>query len=320
MANQEHFDILNKGMVVWNQWRQEYPQISPDLSNEDFSNGDFFQANLSRANLSQAKLKGADLNRADLRNANLRGADLYRADLVSANLCGAELSGADMSRAILWVTIFGEVDLSVAKGLETVKHEGPSIISIDTIYLSQGKIPEIFLRGAGVPDSFITYARSLVSQPFDFYSSFISYSSRDEQFTKRLHADLQNHGVRCWFAPEDLKIGDKLRSRIDESIRLHDKLLLVLSEHSVSSQWVEQEVETALERERKENRVVLFPIRLDNTVMVIEGGWPMLIRNTRHIGDFTCWKDYDIYQKALERLLRDLKADGYEDEARERVN
>jgi hypothetical protein len=32
------------------------------------------------------------------------------------------------------------------------------------------------------------------------------------------------------------------------------------------------------------------------------------IRRTRHIGDFSRWKDHDAYQQAFERLLRDLKA------------
>ncbi len=132
---------------------------------------------------------------------------------------------------------------------------------------------------------------------------------RKETSQRRLHADLQSKGVRCWFASEDLKIGDKIRPSIDESIHLYDKLLLVLSQYSVASQWVEQEVETALEKERKENRTILFPIRLDNAVMDIEGGWPVLIRNTRNMGDFTCWKDHDAYQKGFERLLRDLKAE-----------
>jgi hypothetical protein len=72
---------------------------------------------------------------------------------------------------------------------------------------------------------------------------------------------------------------------------------------------VEQEVETALEKERKEQRSALFPIRLDNVVMQIEKGWPALIRNTRHIGDFTRWQDHDAYRKALKRLIRDLKAE-----------
>jgi hypothetical protein len=126
----------------------------------------------------------------------------------------------------------------------------------------------------------------------------------------RLHADLQARGVRVWFAPHDLPIGARIRLAIDESIRLHDKLLLVLSEDSVSSQWVGQEVETALAKEREQDgRAVLFPIRIDDAVMEITAGWPALLKNTRNLGDFTHWKDHDSYQKAFERLLRDLKAE-----------
>ena len=170
-------------------------------------------------------------------------------------------------------------------------------------------IPEAFLRGTGIPESFLTLALSLVSSSGNFYSCFMSYSSHDQLFAEKLHSDLQSKGVRCWFAPEDLKIGDKIRPRIDESIHLYDRLLLVLSQHSVASQWVEQEVETALEKERKEQRTILFPIRLDKTVINVKEGWPALIRNTRNIGDFTFWKQHDAYQKALDRLLRDLKAE-----------
>src|SRR5262249_58914496 len=101
-----------------------------------------------------------------------------------------------------------------------------------------------------------------------------------------LHADLQNRGVRCWFAPEDMKIGDRIRPRIDETIRLYDKLLLVLSKTSVTSQWVEQEVETALARERQQKITILFPVRIDNMVMTIKTGSPAMIRNTRHISHF----------------------------------
>jgi len=114
--------------------------------------------------------------------------------------------------------------------------------------------------------------------------------------------------VRCWFAPEDLKIGDKFRARIDEAIRYHDKLLLVLSEHSVNSKWVEKEVETAFDKETPDH-TVLFPIRLDEAVMKTDRAWAADIRRTRHIGDFCHWKDLDAYQKAFDRLLQDLKAE-----------
>jgi hypothetical protein len=106
-----------------------------------------------------------------------------------------------------------------------------------------------------------------------------------------------------------LRIGAKMRLSIDESIGDHDKLLLILSEHSVNSAWVEQEVETALELERKRDKIILFPIRLDDSVMKIAAGWPAYIRRTRHIGDFSRWQDDDAYQQAFERLLRDLKSE-----------
>jgi len=128
--------------------------------------------------------------------------------------------------------------------------------------------------------------------------------------------------VRCRFAPEDLKIGDRFRTRIDESIRLYDKLMVILTEHSIGSPWVEEEVEAALEKERKQGgKPVLFPIRLDDAVTtplpppepggeLEDQAWAVSLRRTRHIGDFRNWKDHDAFEKAFERLLRDLKNSG----------
>jgi len=280
------------------------------LLRANLNGADLSGANLSVARLSGANLDGARLSGANLSWANLGVVRLRRADLREANLRGANLRNADLSEAEIGWTVFGDVDLSVAKGLDTVKHGGPSTIGIDTLYKSGGKIPEVFLRGAGIPEDFITYARSLVGKPIEFYSCFISYSSKDQQFADRLYADLQAKGVRCWFAPEDLKIGDKFRSRIDESIRLHDKLLLVLSESSIASPWVEDEVESALERERRDGTLVLFPIRLDRAVMDTDVAWAATLRRTRHIGDFAQWQEHGAYVKAFERLLRDLKSAG----------
>ena len=264
------------------------------------SNTDLMDANLSYTHLSNTDLSHANLSYADLSNTNLKG----------ANLSYADLGNTDLSRADLMSTVFGAVDLSTVKGLETIRHFGPSTIGIDTIVRSQGKIPEVFLRMAGVPDSIIEMIPSLVGslKPIDYYSSFISYSSRDHAFAERLYANLQSKGVRCWFAPHDMRIGDEIRSRIDESIRVHDKLLLVLSKSSLASTWVKKEVETAFEKEDQQKKVVLFPIRLDETVMNTPQAWAADIRRMRHIGDFTRWKDHDEYQKAFARLLRDLQS------------
>ncbi|MFM2294394.1 MAG: hypothetical protein RLZZ350_807 [Verrucomicrobiota bacterium] len=297
-----------------------------NLSGADLTGATFSFANLTSANLTSAKLVHADFFLATLNGAELCGADLRHARFLSANLVDTNLNGADLrivnffeanlngtnfANVTMEWTSFSKLDLSNVKGLDFITHRGPSSIDIHTLYKSKGIIPESFLRGCGVPEKFIEHTSALVSDalPIQFYSVFISYSSKDQAFAERLHADLQSKKVRCWFAPEDLKTGDKFRVKIDEVIRIYDKLLLVLSKNSVGSDWVEKEVESAMEKERQQKRPMLFPIRLDDAVMKVETGWPADVRRTRHIGDFQNWKDHDSYQKAFNRLMRDLKAD-----------
>jgi hypothetical protein len=193
MANREHLAKLKEGVEAWNDWRKANPGIAPDLSSADLGGQDLREANLSAADLSAASLSGAVLSLANLREAKLfgamllvatlRGADLREANLGGADLTTADLTGADLTSAIIFGTTFGDNDLSEVKGLETVvQYDGPSIIGIDTIYKSKGKIPLAFLRGAGVPENFIEYMGSLTGKALEFYSCFISYSTKDEEF------------------------------------------------------------------------------------------------------------------------------------------
>jgi hypothetical protein len=80
-------------------------------------------------------------------------------------------------------------------------------------------LPQVFLRGCGLPDSLIEYLPSLLNQAIRFYSCFISYSTQDQEFADLLHCDLQNKGVRCWFAPHDIAGGKKIHEQIDSAIR-----------------------------------------------------------------------------------------------------
>ena len=288
LHTEAHIAMIRQGVEKWNMWRVQNPEISPDLSDASFSEMD---------------LSYFDLHQVNLSNSSLRGATL-----VWTNFAGAKMNGTKLSNAILGKAIFNSVDLSETKGLEDVYHQAPSTIGIDTLYKSKGNIPEVFLRGCGVPDQMIEYAKSLTGSPIEYYSCFISYSHKDEKFVMRLHNDLQAAGVRCWIAPVDMRIGQKIKLQIDEHIRIHDKLLLILSKHSVQSMWVEHEVEHALYLEKDRNNTVLFPLRTDNTVMESNTGWAGNIRRQRHIADFTQWEDHDAYLKAFERLLRDLRA------------
>jgi hypothetical protein len=323
MANEEHLAILRQGVEAWNAWRREHLDVSPDLRGADLN-----RANLSRALLYETDLRGAFLSRVNLTHADLRAADLrttdlresgfFRADLVRADLSGADigeadlrwsvLNGADLSGAILYQTLLADVDLSNCRGLETCQHFDFSTIDHRTLQRS-GPLPLAFLRGVGLPDTLIDNLSSLLTQAIQRYSCFISYSSRDEDFAQRLHADLQNKGVRCWFAPHDMPIGAKILDAIDEAIRLRDKLLLILSKRSIASDWVEDEVTTAFAEERRRGQLVLFPVRIDDAVLTTAEPWAGKLRDNRNIGDFRRWKDHDSYQKALDRLLLDLRVE-----------
>jgi hypothetical protein len=336
MANQEHLDILAKGVAAWNAWRAFNVGVEPDLSGANLGGKELVGANfqiakltdavLVCANLTLADFREADVARADLEGANLVGAVLQRANLADASFRnsklmlavfdGSVLAGADFTQAWLYSTLFGHVTLNGCKGLEAVQHRGPSTISLDTIYRGKGQIPEAFLRGAGVPENFITYMRTLTGAALDFYSCFISYSTKDQSFADRLFADLQARGVRCWFAPHDIQGGKKIHEQIDEAIRVYDKLLLILSDASMNSNWVKTEIANARAREQQQKRQMLFPITLVPFDRVRE--WKCFDADTGidsareireyHIPDFSDWKDHDSYAAAFERLVRDLKA------------
>jgi uncharacterized protein YjbI with pentapeptide repeats len=295
-----------------------------DLSGADLSGANLSEANLREANLSGANLSGANLSEANLSEANLSEANLSAANLIEAcliaanlslailfasNLTRANLSGANLQDALLGSTILADVDLSAVIGLQACKHAGRSIIDILTLQLS-GPLPLAFLRGVGLPDSLIEYLPSLLNRPIQMYSCFISYSSKDQDFAERLHADIQNKGVRCWFAPHDLPIGAKTWDAIDAAIRTRDKLLLILSENSIGSDWVEDEVNKAFAEERDRKQPVLFPVRIDDSVLQSPEPWARKLRDQRNIGDFRKWKLHDAYQAGLNRLLRDLTVQG----------
>lgn len=107
MANEEHLKILKLGVEAWNQWREQNPEIQPDLSEAVLSRAKFSGANLGEANLIQAdfreaKLVRVDFNMANLSGVNLMGANLGEAKLTAANLSNANLMGANLIEANLY--------------------------------------------------------------------------------------------------------------------------------------------------------------------------------------------------------------------------
>jgi uncharacterized protein YjbI with pentapeptide repeats len=303
VADEELVTIIRQGVPTWNEWRSIQPLERPlDLRGAKLGGADLTGANLR----APVNLSGAIFRRANLSGADLSGADLSGADLSNAYLFGAYLHDADLRAAILSNTIFVDLYLDNVDGLENCIHVGPSIIDHRTLQKSS-HLPLRFLRGVGLPDTLIEYLPVIFNHAIQYYSCFISYSAQDDEFAQRIHADLQNEGVRCWFAPHDMPIGGKILDEVSQAIRMRDKVVLVLSEHSINSDWVEDEVTQAYEEERKRRRTVLFPIRLDDAVMDTDEAWAAKLR-ARNIGNFTRWKEHNAYKTSFDKVMRDLKA------------
>jgi hypothetical protein len=129
---------------------------------------------------------------------------------------------------------------------------------------------------------------------------------------------MQQEKLRVWFDEADMQSGKKLHEQIDEAIRVYDRLLLVLSPHSMDSEWVRTELRKALKLERREGRRKLFPLGLvpfaavrDWECFDADHGKDLAVEvREDFIPDFTGWKDHDAFEAAFGRLLRDLKAEG----------
>lgn len=330
MADKEQLKIIRRGSATWNRWRikilksqlgrvTEWKPFEPDLTGADLTGADLTGANLCGADLNNANLAGAILIGTSLSGANLNAANLSKANLTGAGLLEttlirAYLTGANLTDAMFGRTIFSDANLTDVLGLDACLHAAPSILDHATLARS-GMLPLPFLRGCGLPDLFINYLPSLLYQAIQYNSCFISYSTKDQDFAARLHADLQNRGVRCWFAPHDIQGGRIVHDQIDNAIQVHDRLLLILSEASIRSEWVKTEIHKARKREILEGQRMLFPVRLVDFETLKQ--WECFdadigedsARKIReyHVPDFSKWRDPSSYQVEFEKLLRDLK-------------
>jgi len=300
MADPEHLGRLLKGNIEeFNEWviekRKERDircKFRHDLSKADIGRAYLYGVDLNGAILCNANLKGANLCNANLANADLRGANLKGADLMLADLSEADMRYADLSEThIKWTNltrakleeirlhkarfcqaILADVNLGEVYGLEEIIHNGPSSICIDTLYRSRGRIPEVFLRGAGVPELFVQHVKSLTMNPIEFYSCFISYSHEDKYFARRLHDQLQMRGIRCWLDEHQMLPGDDLMDQVDRGIKHWDKVLLCCSQNSLKSWWVDNEISSAFAKEqvlmkdRGKKILSLIPLNLDGYI------------------------------------------------------
>lgn len=342
MTKDQALELLRggeEGVAEWN-LRRDVGEEAPPLGNAELTDAKLSGVKLSGVILHDAKLGGAELIGAELDHANLSdaclaGVNLTDADLSNAILHRAFLFGAYLNRCVLaatdlantwwgWTTL-ANVDLREAKGLDTARMMGSSSIGMDTLVRSRASIPESFLRGCGFQQWQILEARlynpalmpkqvsELQHQIFDARTKgtiflggvLISYSHSNTTFVDKVRERLVGDDVLVWLDRHDLEAGP-IVEQVGQAIDRNEAVLLVLSKHSIDSDWVAFEMSQARKKEKRNSRYVLCPVALDDAWKKKTGPIWQHLRDNYVILDFSKWET-SAFDAEYKKLLNGLK-------------
>jgi uncharacterized protein YjbI with pentapeptide repeats len=297
-----------------------------DLFQSNLSGANLLNANLSDANLQKATLYGADLRHVDLRDSNLSYSILQGSDLRDTNFRNANLKRTDLSLTTMGFTTFLGVNLGEAFGLDQVTHYVHSPIDTETIKLSKGNLPTKFLQGCGLSDLDIEYSNlyklelsnqeinNIIYKIYDLRANqaiqvsplFISYSHADTPFVERLEPRLTEKGIRFWRDVHNMTSG-RMEKQVDHAMRQNPTVILILSENSIRSDWVEHEARLARELEKEIGRDVLCPIALDDSWKSAK--WPARLMEQikeYNILDYSNWKNDKTFGQVFNKMISGL--------------
>lgn len=114
--------------------------------------------------------------------------------------------------------------------------------------------------------------------------------------------------------------GDDLFEQIEKGIRNWNKALLICSEHSLNSMWVEWEIDKALAKEQRLSKdkgaksLVIIPLNLDGYLFKWNSGKSSVLK-ARLAADFVGWRrNYRKFNAQVDRVTAALRADQAERE------
>ncbi|UCE15278.1 MAG: pentapeptide repeat-containing protein [Candidatus Bathyarchaeota archaeon] len=276
------------------------------------SGADLFGIDLSDANLSKADLSGTSLIRATLDSIKLLETNLSNTDLRGAKLLESDASNVNLTGAIMSITTLGGCNLAHGVGLETVKHEGPSNIDVNTLIISfrrsgncfTSELKTFFLN-SGIPKELLETLPRILAE-VQYCTCFVCYGQPDLGFAERLVKDLKERGVSCWLYSMDATPGKKVWGEIIEKRREAEKMIILCSAEALVRDGVLKEIEEQIDEDPDK----MVPISLDN--LWKENGFsvkrgkrdlkPSLLE--RNYADFT---DESMYNNSFRKLLRGLK-------------
>ncbi|MFT6754535.1 MAG: hypothetical protein ACJA2O_004743 [Candidatus Azotimanducaceae bacterium] len=148
LSSSSHVEILKQGAVVWNKWRDDNPQIKPNLSDFDFSQG-FEECFMGIAELDGYNFGDMSFNRVNMRNATFTNCFFAHCKFGFSDLCyayfcnccfdGANLAVSKIGSAQFINCEFNGTDLSYCSAEET-NFTGSKLISAKLSHMSLVKV------------------------------------------------------------------------------------------------------------------------------------------------------------------------------------
>lgn len=127
-------------------------------------------------------------------------------------------------------------------------------------------------------------------------SVFVSHNWADKPFARKLAGDLECHGVRVWIDEGEIKVGDSLIQKIRDGIDDVEYVVVILSQASINSPWVQSEIDVAMNQQINEKRVKVLPIMREKVDI------PGFLLGKLY-ADFT---NEDDYERSFEILVRSI--------------
>ena len=290
------------------------------LQAADLKGADLSFANLSYADLERADLSGTDLTQTDLSWANLSGANLRDARIIGANLDMTDLTGADLrgatiikaglngtslSRAVCGVTTFANCDLTRTIGLEDVRHAGPSMISLDTLSRSNGRVPVKFLEGAGVAPPLIAAQDAIRAAGRTYNRVLLLGSEGDGEFAAKVRASLADAQVPSWvIAADDEASLQSGETTLDQAV-YYDRLVLICTAESLQNPHTSRYFGSLMNGSGFASEQALISVAADDIFYQREDRLCSGLR-AGVVVDFRGWEDETRYKEAMSSLVAEI--------------
>ncbi|MEH6469696.1 MAG: toll/interleukin-1 receptor domain-containing protein [Halopseudomonas sp.] len=130
---------------------------------------------------------------------------------------------------------------------------------------------------------------------------FLSHSSKDKDFVKKLNLSFMSYGLRTFLDDRDISVGDSIPKRIYESIDQSSHLIYVVSQSSIESNWVTEELSVAKMKQLSSDGITILPALIEHTEL------PSSISHIKY-ADFTEWENHFSYELAFQQLLKPIKS------------